>query len=206
MHSKDYYKILGVDEKATGETIKKAYRKLATKYHPDKNKNNPKAAEEKFKEIAEAYYVLGDTKRREDYDNYKDGPAFGKGMDFEGARGFDFSKIFRDVDFSGDIFDIFDKMGDNRNTNRTYYYSNNSYNGSSDSVMENTDIESTLSVPKSLLVKGGEAAFSTRGGKNIKLKIAAGTKTGQKLRLKGQGGLCEYCGHHGDLIIKIKEK
>ncbi len=67
MDYKDYYKILGIDKKATQEDIKKAYRKLAVKYHPDKNKGT-KASEEKFKEIAEAHEVLGEPDKRKKYD------------------------------------------------------------------------------------------------------------------------------------------
>ena len=67
MEYKDYYKILGVSKSATQDEIKKAYRKLAVKYHPDKNEGD-KASEEKFKEISEAYEVLGDPEKRKKYD------------------------------------------------------------------------------------------------------------------------------------------
>ena len=104
MAKRDYYEVLGVIKSASPEEIKKAYRKLALKYHPDRNKGD-KAAEAKFKEASEAYHVLSDKERRTNYDQ------FGHAA-FEGAGGrggfsnFDFSSIFSDI-FGSDIFDDF---------------------------------------------------------------------------------------------------
>jgi len=104
MSKRDYYEILGIIKSASQEEIKKAYRKLALKYHPDRNKND-KSAEAKFKEASEAYHVLSDKERRSNYDQ------FGHAA-FEGAGGrggftnFDFSGAFSDI-FGSDIFDDF---------------------------------------------------------------------------------------------------
>ena len=104
MAKKDYYEVLGVIKSASSEEIKKTYRKLALKYHPDRNKGD-KAAEAKFKEASEAYHVLSDKERRTNYDQ------FGHAA-FEGAGGrggfsnFDFSNAFSDI-FGSDIFDDF---------------------------------------------------------------------------------------------------
>jgi len=104
MAKRDYYEVLGIIKSASAEEIKKAYRKSALKYHPDKNKGN-KASEEKFKEASEAYHVLSDKERRQNYDQ------FGHAA-FEGAGGrggfsnFDFSNIFSDI-FGSDPFDDF---------------------------------------------------------------------------------------------------
>ncbi len=98
---RDYYETLGVDKGASKEEIKRAYRRLAKKYHPDLNKNNPKEAEERFKEISEAYEVLSDPQKRANYDRF--GHA---GVDF-GPGGFDWSHFtrFSDVeDIFGDVF------------------------------------------------------------------------------------------------------
>jgi len=109
MERKDYYKILGINKTATQEEIKKAYRKLARKYHPDLNPGN-KEAEEKFKEINEAYAVLSDPQKRKEYDS---GGSFDfKGFDF---GGFDFTKGFDLGDIFGDIF------GDTFTATRTTY-------------------------------------------------------------------------------------
>src|SRR5881409_322501 len=90
MAEKDYYQILGVKKSSSEEEIKKAYRTLAKKYHPDKNKGN-KEAENKFKEISEAYAVLSDREKREQYDRLGR-EAFSRGSPF-GAGGFDFSQF-----------------------------------------------------------------------------------------------------------------
>lgn len=98
--AKNYYDILGVDKKATTEDIKKAFRKLAQKHHPDKGGD-----EAKFKEITEAYATLGDDKRRREYDSY--GQSFGQG----GAGGFDFSG-FQNGNVEFDLSDLFEGFGD----------------------------------------------------------------------------------------------
>lgn len=92
MANKDYYQTLGVDKNATSDEIKKAYRKLAKKYHPDTNKDNPKEAAEKFKEVTEAYEVLSDDQKRKNYDTFGTaGPEMGGGGGYYsyGFGGFD---------------------------------------------------------------------------------------------------------------------
>lgn len=115
MENKDYYNILGVDKNAPKEDIKKAYRKLAHKHHPDKTGGDDK----KFKEINEAYYILGDEKRRAEFDRYGrvfSGSGGGQGHGFEGFNGFDFSNFssggFEDIsDIFGDFFGFKDFRG-----------------------------------------------------------------------------------------------
>ena len=114
MAKRDYYEVLGVIKSASAEDIKKAYRKLALKYHPDRNKGN-KDAETKFKEASEAYHVLSDKERRTNYDQ------FGHAA-FEGGRGgfsnFDFTNAFSDI-FGSDIFgDFFEGFGGTRGRGR----------------------------------------------------------------------------------------
>ena len=105
MAKKDYYEVLGVGKSASKDEIKSAYRKLALKYHPDRNKGD-KASEEKFKEASEAYHVLSDEKRKANYDQFGHA-AFqgGQGGGFQGFEDFDFSSSFSDIfdDFFGDF-------------------------------------------------------------------------------------------------------
>ena len=105
MAKKDYYEVLGVGKSASKDEIKSAYRKLALKYHPDRNKGD-KASEEKFKEASEAYHVLSDDKRKANYDQFGHA-AFqgGQGGGFQGFEDFDFSSSFSDIfdDFFGDF-------------------------------------------------------------------------------------------------------
>ncbi len=123
MAKRDYYEILGVNKSASKEEIKKAYRKLALKYHPDKNKGN-KASEEKFKEASEAYHVLSDDKRKTNYDQF--GHAAFEGGGNQGFGNFDFGSSFSDIfeDFFGD--DIFGgsrrsgRRGSNRGNDLRY--------------------------------------------------------------------------------------
>tara|TARA_Y100000310_G_scaffold335593_1_gene418012 strand:+ start:4040 stop:5164 length:1125 start_codon:yes stop_codon:yes gene_type:complete len=114
--TKDYYKTLKVDKNATKEQIKKAYKKLAMKYHPDRaSEDKKKEYEEKFKEINEAAAVLGDEQKRTQYDQYGDPDAFKQASGFEGFQGFDFSDIMSKFRFDnsgsqGGFGDIFDQI------------------------------------------------------------------------------------------------
>ena len=116
MSKKDYYEVLGVIKSASTEEIKKAYRKLALKYHPDKNKGD-KTAENKFKEASEAYHVLSDKERRSNYDQFGHAAFEGSGGR-GGFSNFDFTSAFSDI-FGSDIFeDFFDGFGSTRGRGR----------------------------------------------------------------------------------------
>jgi DnaJ-class molecular chaperone len=226
---KDYYKILGVGETAKDDEIKSAYRKLALKFHPDKNPGN-KTAEEKFKEISEAYYVLSDAKRRDEYDMVRKG-GFGGGA-YQGAQGFDpgeFMNFFRSggarggrggsggaggfgafEDILGDLLRGAGGAGGRGQGGQTFYYSNApGGDGGFDGVegdREVTDIKTEVTVPQVLAQKGGEVKFKTRGGQQFTVRVPAGIKDGQKLRLADQGRECRCCGKNGDLLVKIRIK
>ena len=105
MTKRDYYDVLGINKSASPEQIKSAYRKLAVKYHPDKNKGD-KASEEKFKEASEAYHVLSNTERKQNYDNFGHAAFENGGGGRGGFSNFDFSSSFSDIfeDFFGEGF------------------------------------------------------------------------------------------------------
>ncbi len=211
MAQDDYYKVLGVSEKASQEEIKKAYRKLAVKYHPDKHPENKKEVEDKFKSISEAYYVLGDKKRREEYEAARKGGFDGQ---FAGAEGFDFNDFIKQYAsrsagraspagggryrvFSGVVDDLFSGMG--MGDDGIAY----SAGGRAAQPHVDTDVRAELKVPKGQALKQGKAVLNLRG-KKITVTIPPGIKDGQKLRVKGQGELCGACAHHGDLIITVR--
>lgn len=199
---KDYYQTLGVSEGAGEEDIKKTYRLLAKKYHPDANPNN-RSAEEKFKEISEAYYVLSDKKKRQEYDDYKRGGGFstsGGPQGFQGNQGFNFEEILRAFRGGG---------GGRRGSSP--FQDIFSFNAGTEMPEEETmsekissDVSAVLSVSRPRAQKGGEVSFTTGEGKKITVKLPAGISSGKKLRLSRQGHLCPTCEHPGDLILTIK--
>ena len=212
MTNKDYYQILGLRENASLDEIKKTYRELAKKYHPDANPNN-RAAEERFKEISEAYYVLNDPKKREEYDAFKkSGFARGYGgtQGFQGAEGFDFDEILRvfrgaqggrrtHVRFGGGqgFTDVFSDL-----------FGGGNKRGEGEAEEEpsevSTDLNAVLKISKARAQKGGEVSFTTEKGKKITVKIPPKIASGAKLRLSRQGSVCPTCRHPGDFILTLK--
>lgn len=117
-HMKDYYKILGLDKSATKEDVKKAFRKIAHEHHPDKTKNDPSSSQ-KFKEASEAYSVLSDDKKRQQYDTFGSGYSNGSGFNPGNFGGFDFSGFTNGSNVEFDLGDIFgDIFGGNRGSAR----------------------------------------------------------------------------------------
>lgn len=213
---KDYYKTLGVSESASEEEIKKAYRKLAVKYHPDKNPGNVKEAESKFKEVSEAYYALSDPRRRQEYDQIR---KFGgaRAGNFSGMHGFDYEDLLRQ--FGGGrsqasgrysaFSDIFEELfagggGSFRQTGpgRASY----EFYASPETATESApvDVVVNLKISKDKAEKGGQVTFRSPEGKTISVRIPPRTKPGQKLRLTRQGRLCPTCNHEGDLILQVR--
>ncbi len=222
---KEYYAILGVAENASHDEIKAAYRKLAFKYHPDKcPEGKKKECEEKFKEITAAYYVLGDEKRKKEYDDYRKGAyAFRSGPgsgDFASQAGFDFEdlmKHFHDLGAHGgrqqrgsnryfsfdDLGDIFEGLGSAQKGYSGAYVDRESLEEDAVHRYE-TDVNADLSIPKNIALSGGEVKFRLQDSRTIMLKIYPNTKNGQKLRLKGLGARCPCCDHKGDLTVTMR--
>ena len=202
MKYKDYYKIMGVDRKASSEEIKKAYRKLARKYHPDVSKE--KDAEEKFKEVAEAYETLRDPEKRAAYDqlgSYQPGQDFRPPPDWERQFG-DFHFTFDNIDLS-DLFAAFT----GRQTRSTrgggkMPISGQDYEVNAQITLEDafagTELALNLTVPEY-----DDHGFVHRVPKTIKARIPKGATDGQRLRLPGKGGKGLNGGPDGNLYINI---
>lgn len=205
MEYKDYYKLLGVDKKAAPEEIKKAYRKLAVKYHPDKNQGD-RTAEAKFKEIAEAYEVLSDAGKRQKYDQ------LGSNWKQYENTGFDQSRSSRQrenysYDVHGDPNDFFEGSGFSdffqsffgRGNTRNYRG-----NASNDFGFETPVGDLTGEIPISLQeAYHGAQRIIDVGHEKIKVKIKPGAYDGLKLRVKGKGQKGSH-GKSGDLFLTIK--
>ena len=202
MSTTDYYKILGVEKNASDAQIKKAYRKLAMKYHPDHTKGD-KPSEEKFKKISEAYAVLSDPEKRKQYDTY--GSA-----DFQ--QRFSQEDIFRNFDF-GDIFKEFGFRGGGAPTGdggfRFTFGGGSPFGGHQQQrrVMKGSDLVYELPVTLRDVAGGTQKQITLQhqgGTENISVKIPKGMLSGKKLRLSGKGEQSPHGGPPGDLFIKVK--
>lgn len=201
MKYKDYYEILGVDKSSTPEDIKKAYRKLAKKYHPDLNKGSEEAAE-KLKEVNEAYEVLSDEEKKAKYDQF--GSAYQDGMNFDpsqygytytgsGASGF--SDFFETI-FGGGGFGGFTSGGGSQGRGFQDLFGNFTTNRKQ---RPRYDIEQNLTIEEAY--KGGERSVSVNfagENKDIKIKWPQGITDKKKIKIKG-----DNFGIQGDIYVKI---
>ena len=188
---RDYYEILGVGRGATPEEIKKAYRKLAVQYHPDKNPGD-KVAEEKFKEASNAYSVLSDPEKRRVYDTR--GHAGVDGMGFEGYRTMDdiFANLNLDDIFGrgfGGFGGFGDAFGDAFGQRRTA------------APTRGRDVRMNISIPFSDAVLGSKKEVNVQG-KRLTLTIPPGIEDGKTLRIRGQGESLGI-GMSGDLLVTV---
>ena len=213
---KDYYKILGVERNASGDDIRKAFRKLARQFHPDVAKDK-KRAEEKFKEINEAYEVLGDPAKRKKYDelgaNWKSGADFRPPPDWgqfagrqnsrgRGPAGVDFETHFGGTGFS----DFFEQLFGSRMRGGTGGF------GATDSsdgefVGRGRDVEGDIMVTLEEAARGSIRPVSVQHGSRTEthqVKIPAGVAEGQRLRITGRGEHGSGGGAAGDLYLRVR--
>ncbi|MEQ8582827.1 MAG: J domain-containing protein [Marinoscillum sp.] len=188
----DYYSVLGIDKKSTSEAIKKAYRKLARKYHPDLNPND-KDAEQKFKEINEANAVLSDATNREKYDKYgkdwKHAEEFERNRQSRASSQSHGSENFSESDYSDFFESMFGGGFSGHSQGRQVKFKGPDYNAELQ-----LDIRDIYVTHKRTL---------TVDGKNIRLTIPAGVKDGQVIKIKGQGGPGVNGGPKGDLFLRF---
>ncbi|MCT4620639.1 MAG: J domain-containing protein [Marinisporobacter sp.] len=207
MQYKDYYEALGVKKDAAQDEIKRAYRKLAKKYHPDTNPNN-KAAEEKFKSINEAYEVLGDEGKRKKYDQFGSGFGFQSGADFDPSQ-YGFGGFRTHTSANGDYSDFFNMIFGNGGMDMGDLFGGGFSKrggcggGGCSSRKMGQDVESEIHITIEEGYHGAQKKISLRKGndtKAISVKIPAGILEGKKIKLSKQGK------NGGDLYLKVKFK
>lgn len=191
------YETLGVDKSASADEIKKAYRRLARKYHPDINKEA--GAEDKFKEINAAYEILSDEKKRAQYDRH--GDAMFGGQNFH-----DFAQGSADMGDLNDIINsIFGGFGGAKSAGSRGGFSFNTFGGDGFSgfggATQDLDTHSSIEIPFETAIQGGEMSVRV-GGETVKFKVPAGINAGEKLRIRGKGQKSGI--QSGDLILEIK--
>ncbi len=208
---KDYYAILGIDKSVTDSEIKKRFRKLALQYHPDKNPGD-KVAEEKFKEISEAYEVLSDPEKRQKYDQFgrywqqagTAGGGAGTGFDVN-VDGFDFSQYGNFDEFINELLGRFSTPGGGQ---RSYKYSTGGtgfgFNdfGNAGAQTPASDRQATIQLTFTEAFKGVEKRLNL-GDEIVTVRIPAGAKAGSRVRVPGKGLTNPY-GQRGDLYLTVQ--
>jgi curved DNA-binding protein len=223
--AKDYYDILGVKRNASEEEIKKAYRKLALKYHPDRNKGDKKA-EERFKEISEAYAVLSNKEKRTQYDRFGAAGFHQRYSQEDIFRGFDVGDLFKDLGFgSGDVFStIFGKGGRYKTQGGGYNFTSSRQPGFSGDFgsffggqggcrnhqsgpQKGNDVVSPLKLTLREAASGinKRVAYQMDGKRQeVTVKTPPGIAGGKKLRLAGKGMASPSGGQPGDLYLQVE--
>lgn len=211
---KDFYKVLGVSKDVTEADLKKTYRKLARKYHPDSNQGDA-AAEAKFKEVSEAYAVLSDTAQREEYDQIR---AMGSGARFTagGQSSGGFEDVFSAFNRGGgnvryqssggddydDIFSMFEQAQGGRFGSGRFGQPSGGFRGYGGPT-KGADVTARTTIDFLTATKGETITLQGEDGKPFKVKIPAGVSDGQKIRLRGRGRASSDGGESGDIVVSI---
>lgn len=222
---KDYYSILGVGKTASAEDIKKKFRKLALKYHPDRNPGDT-VAEEKFKEVSEAYEVLSDTEKRQKYDQFGQywqqasragagaGNPYGSGVNVD-FNNFDFGDFGSFDEFISELLgrgaggrggrNNYTRTNTRESANTNYYNTGFGFNTGGTGTRNTTgqDREANISLTFGEAFRGVEKRFSI-GNQTISVKIPAGVTSGKKIRVKGKGTPSPMGGQPGDLYLLVQ--
>jgi curved DNA-binding protein len=192
---RDYYEVLGVQRTATADEIKRAYRQLARKHHPDLQPAADRpAAAERFKEINEAYEVLSDPEKRAKYDAL--GANWKGGMDFTPPPGAAAASEWEDLDGFSDFFaSLFGRPAGR---------AERSGRGGARITIPGNDVEATLPVMLEDLLRGGRRRITLDGDRNLEVEIPLGVREGTVLRLAGQGERGVNGGPPGDLYLRVR--
>ena len=210
----DYYNVLGLQKGASAQEVKKAYRKLALKYHPDKNKGD-KAAEEKFKEMSEAYAVLSDPEKKKQYDTYGSTDFHQRYSQEDIFRNFNLDDILSQFGFGGQRGGggsyRMNMGGGGASPFGSMFGQGASAGGGcaggcQQAPQKGQDMTYQLSLTLEDVLHGSDKSISLRNNgtpQNVSVKIPKGIESGKKLRLKGKGGQAPAGGQPGDLFLKV---
>lgn len=199
----DYYDVLGVNRGASQDDIKRAYRKKAKQYHPDTNQSDPKA-EERFKEVNEAYEVLSDPDKRKQYDQFGANWQHFQNGGFGGNGQANYSNV--NVDDLSDIFSsIFGSGGPAGNTGgfSSGFGNTSGFGQQRRTQSKGQNIEQPVQIALREAYNGTQRLFS-KNGRQLKVNIPAGADNGTKVRLKGEGNPSPYGGQPGDLYLVVE--
>jgi curved DNA-binding protein len=206
---KDYYQILGVPKTATDEEIKKAYRKCALEYHPDRNPGKEKWANEKFKEINEAFSVLGDPEKRKQYDRWGKAPGINIGDIFSSSSTQStFEDVMKDFASFGLRFDFLDDIFSDLPGGKSFVFRTGSKGKRGRFInLNEMGRQKTRDITYELTISREEATSGTkkilvRNGKRLEVKVPPGVKEGSLVRLRG--ALNTTDGKPGDILIRIR--
>lgn len=208
MPGKDYYKTLGISRNASAEEMKKAYRKMAMKYHPDRNTGD-KAAESRFKEVNEAYAVLSNAEKRKQYDMFG-AEGFEKRFSQEDIfRDFDLGSIFREFGFGsgGRSQNIFNQFftGGQQGRSSPFGAGQGPMHGRRSERGRDLIYELNLNLEEAAVPTSKVVSYQSNGHpETVSVKIPAGISSGKKLRIQGKGQAGSRGGPNGDLYVQIK--